>query len=325
MKKIFKPASLLFNILSLLSFFILGLLFAGWINAGKGQMLAGGAIVLGYGVLFGGIGLILSFFVTYNVKHQIIVIGNIVFAVFILATFGYFRYKFKQNQNEQDIQRQEIEQPKKPTILADNGKLLALNNITQQKATWAKKTMGLGFFTPNFHENPVLYFYGNPNLEKSVPDHTPTDSIVFKQFEQGGFEITQAPPWLVPEHMKLDYDLLYFEIQSLGREFAEVTVNTKTRYTVYVNRRAGKIIYWPEFLLNVHSVEFLPNTNQNVKERPFKASSNVNTPFSFLHPIRIKEDWMQVYLWNDNFEKVGSGWIQWKRNGELLITYSLLS
>lgn len=309
--------------MALLSFFVLGLLFAGWIEAGKGQMLAGGAIVLGYGVLFAGIAFVGSFFFTFYAKHRIIVIGNIILGLFLLASFGYFRYRFKQKQQERATQEQV--RPKKPTAPANDGKVLAFNSTIQPKLTHTEKSMGLGFFTPNFYDNPVLYFYGNPNLEKSVSDHTAMDSIVFKRLEQGGFEIAQAPPWLVPEHMKLDYDMLYFEVRSLGREFAEVTVNKQTQRTTYVNKHDGKIIYWPEFLINVHSVEFQSGSSQKVKARPFEASSDVPISFSFMHPVVVQNDWMQVELWNDNFDKVGKGWIRWRKDNQLLVVYSLLS
>ncbi|WP_343486457.1 hypothetical protein [Allomuricauda sp. d1] len=323
MKKLFKPASLLFNLLVLLAFFVLGLLFAGWIDAGKGQMLAAGAIVLGYGVLFGGIAFIASFFLTHHARHRTIVIGNIVLAVFLLVSFGYFRYRFKQRQQNRKPNYQE--QPKTPTAPVDNGKLIAMNKIDNHVISQTTTKMGLGFFAPNFYDHSTVFFYGNPNLEKSVMEHSPTDSVVFKRIEHRGFDIVQAPPWLVPEHLKLDYDLLYFQIRSLGKDFAEVVVNNQTGRTAYVNNHRGNIILWPEFLLGVHSVEFPSESNQKVKERPFVASSDINMSFSFMHPILVRDDWMLVELWNDNFNKVGEGWIRWREEGRLLVIYNLLS
>ena len=51
---------------------------------------------------------------------------------------------------------------------------------------------GIGFFKPNFYENPSLYFYGNVNLEKGLTEHLPMDSVEnsgkvrLKPFEQAG-------------------------------------------------------------------------------------------------------------------------------------------
>jgi hypothetical protein len=34
---------------------------------------------------------------------------------------------------------------------------------------------------------------------------------------------------------------------------------------------------------------------------------------------------MHVVLLNDDFKDLGKGWVQWQKDGELLISYSLLS
>ncbi len=324
MKKLFRPACLLFYLLMLLSFFFLGLFYAGWIEAGKGQMLAGGAIVLGYGVLFGGIAFIASFFIAYYAKQRFIVIANIILTIFIIATIVIFRSKYQKRKAERS--KEEYNRPTTPSAPAEkNERVLAYALLDKTSTMPANKKVGIGFFQPKFYEKSVLHFYGNPNLKKSVSDHTPFDSIVFRRLEQGGFEITQAPPWLVPEHMKLDYDMLYFKIKSLGREFAEVIVNAQTQRTTYVNKYDGKVVSWPDFLLSAHSIEFPSDSHQRVKARPFENASDLKVPFSFLRPVLIQEEWMQVELWDENFESVGKGWVRWKKEGELLITYSLLS
>lgn len=96
MKKNFKPACLLFNILCLLVFFIIGLYFAGWIEAGKNQGLAGGAIVLGWGVLFAGIAFAASFFLTYRLMHKTIVAANWILLALLLIGYGITHYRFVQ-------------------------------------------------------------------------------------------------------------------------------------------------------------------------------------------------------------------------------------
>lgn len=323
MKKFFKPAFLLFYLLMPLSFFFVGLFFAKWIDAGKGQMLAAGAIVFGYGVLFAGLAFVASFIIVRYTRHQYVVIANIVLSILLISCVLYFRVQYK-NRNKPAPTEHEKKAPK-PTAPAENGTLLVWSDIPKKQFYSTESEMGLGFFVPNFHNDPVLYFYGNVNWEKSVREHSPVDSIVFKKTEHGGFDIAQAPPWLVSEHLKLDYDMLYFKTVALGSEFAEVVVNTQTQRTALVNRHDGKIMFWPTFLLRVHSVEFPPGSQEKIRARPFAQASEVTLPYSFLKPIFVKSEWMQVELWNDNFDKVGKGWIQWRRNGKLLITYSLLS
>lgn len=98
MKKLFKPACLLFNILMLITFFFVGITYASIIEAGKGQMLASGAIVLGYALVSATVAFIVSFFITYRLKHKLIVNLNIVLALLIIAFFAYYSYQHKADQ-----------------------------------------------------------------------------------------------------------------------------------------------------------------------------------------------------------------------------------
>jgi hypothetical protein len=330
MKKLFKPASLLFNFLCLLVFFVVGIYVAGFIGAGKNQGLAGGAIVLGYGVLFAGIALIASFFATYHIVHKRIVIANWILFVLLLIGYGVTHYRFKKRQAEKEEQPKEIH-TKKTTTPVDSEPMAMLSkkeiHDTMNRAFENKtdQSMGMGYFLPNFHEYSVLYFYGELNLEKSLMEHSPIDSITFKRNKYNQFEIATAPPWLVPDILKLDYDMLYFKIESLTQEFAEVIVNEQNKQTSYVSRRAGNTVYWSDFLLGVHSVEFYPNSQEKVQLRPFRPSGTTNTPYEFMRPMRIKGEWMEVVLMDGDFQNVGKGWIQWKRDDKLLIMYNLLS
>ncbi|MDP2692092.1 MAG: hypothetical protein Q8O88_00450 [bacterium] len=331
MKKLLKPANIGFYILMLLACFALGLYFAEAIDAGKNQGLAGGAIVLGYGVLFGGIGFIASFFIAYFVDTKVIIKINYFLLLFLIIAWGYKYYQFKQRDKLQKEESEKFKPP--PTIPTEQTESLGMayykneasHLLTLKEAVEKNGEMGMGFFAPNYYENPVLYFYGNLNLEKSLMDHSPHDSITFKRNIHNQFEIATAPPYLVPEILKLDYDRLYFKIISVTEDFIEVIVNSTNGQTSYLDRRAGQVIYWPEFLLSMHSVEFFPNSKEKVRVRSFENSGEVNTPHEFMRAVQIKDEWMQVLLLDSNFKTVGKGWIQWKRNGKLLVMYNLLS
>jgi len=329
MKKLLKPASFAFYFLMLLVFFIVGIYVAKLIGAGKNQMLAGGAIVLGWGVMFAGGALLVSFFIVRYVSHKIIVRLNWILLVAIGILYGITHYQYlqREKQKEEDAKKENFDPT--PNVVTEPTALL-VKKIAAEKDTYEKpliqdKEMGMGFFSPNHYENPTLYFYGNPNLEKSIVEHMPVDSITFKRNQYGQFEIATAPPWLVPDILKLDYDILYFRIKSITQEFVEVTVNTTNGQTSYVNRSDGKVAFWGDFLMRMNSVEFYPNSNEKVRDRPFSSSGVSNTPYEFMRAVRIQNDWMQVLLLDGDFKTVGKGWIQWKRDNKLLILYNLLS
>ncbi|MEZ4858694.1 MAG: hypothetical protein R2781_07775 [Flavobacteriaceae bacterium] len=329
MKKLFRPASLLFNILCLLVFFIMGIYFAGLIDAGKNQGLAGGAIVLGWGVLFAGIAFIISFFITYKVEHRKIVIANWILFALLLTGYGITHYRFVQRDKLQKEENKPYQKKSTtPTKIAEPTAMLLLKERDGEvpiPSTIEEPSMGMGFFAPNYYENPTLYFYGNLNLEKSLMDHTPYDSITFKINKFNSYEIATAPPWLVPDHFKLDYDMLYFKIESVTEEFVEVVVNAQNNQTSYLSKRSGKVVYWPEFLLGVNSIEFAQGSAEKVRARPFEVSGEINTPYQFMKPIKVKGEWAEVLLLDGGFQKVGKGWVQWKKDNTLLIIYNLLS
>lgn len=335
MKTILKPARIAFYFLMLLVFFALGLYFAQYIEAGKGQGLAGGAIVLAYGVVFGGIAFVASFFLANIIPHKTLKRSNWILLMLLLAAWGYKWYEFQERdrlQKERNAPYQSKtteplsthqENFSQPLALANQTSrlFLAKNSIPLQQTD----EQSLGYFSPNFFNNPTLYCYGNINLEKSLMDHLPTDSITFKRNQFDQFEIATAPPWLVPEIQKLDYNMLYFKLIGISEDFAIIVGNSNTGQKVYVDRHAGKVIYWPDFLLTINSVEFLPNSKEKVHIKPITASSNVNVDYNFMRVLAVQQDWAHVLLLDDNFEKKGSGWIQWKRDGKLLIQYNLLS
>ncbi|MGI9544327.1 MAG: hypothetical protein ACR2MX_13790 [Cyclobacteriaceae bacterium] len=94
MKKLIKPSSLLLYLLSLVVFLMVGMVFAGVTGVAKGQGLAGGAIVLGYGVMFGFTALFISFFIAYYASHSVIINTNRVLAIALIIAAGIFTYRF---------------------------------------------------------------------------------------------------------------------------------------------------------------------------------------------------------------------------------------
>jgi hypothetical protein len=54
-------------------------------------------------------------------------------------------------------------------------------------------------------------------------------------------------------------------------------------------------------------------------------ASKVTVNFDFMKPILIHENWMKVVLMGADYSKKGEGWIQWQKEGKLLISYALLS
>jgi hypothetical protein len=317
MSKFIKPSSILFYLLSFLVFVIIGAAFAGLTGAAEGQGLAGGAIVLGYGIMFGFFAIIAAIVLVYSIPNKVIVIGNRVLFLLLLVLIAilFIRQKQRIKAKEDEAQSRKTTDFIKPAVYTE-----VKNNFPQTD----ENSIGMGFFSPNFYDYPVMYFYGNPNLSKTTQDNFRTDSIAFTQSDPGNYSISYAPPWLQPNHMKMDYGILYFEVQTLGMEFIEITVNTSTQRTSYVSRFEGNIILWPEFLLRVYAIEMIPGSPQTIRVNPLDYAGEVNNEYEFLQPISIKNEWLQVELQDKNLQPITTGWLRWKKEEKLLISYSLL-
>ncbi len=169
MKKLLKPYCIVFYFLMFLVFFLAGLSFASVIDAGKNQGLAGGAIVLGWGVLFGGIAFIVAVFTGFRIRPKILVKLNWVLLIVLLIAYGiaHFRYDSIKD-GEKPLQ----EIPAKPTSPVDNTTAMITDeipgNISDNPKQQIRTSMGLGFFIPDFYKRQVLHFYGDLNPDKPV-------------------------------------------------------------------------------------------------------------------------------------------------------------
>lgn len=332
MKKGFKPASIVFYILMFVVFFFIGIYIAGFVGAGKNQMLAGGAIVVGWGVMFAAIAFLASFFIVYYLQHKSIVRLNWILFVSLLILYGITHYRYiKRQKDKEKIEQAPIKHTKPISERATAVRYYKTANkvspvdIKSETIQTTDSEMGIGFFSPNYFEYPTFYFYGNVNLEKGLTDHAPVDSIVFTKDQHNNPTTSYAPPWLYPEHLKLDYGIIIFKVLGLSLDFAKVEVNKQNKQVAYIDKNKGKLITWPQFLLSINSVEFNENSLGKVFVKPLDYAGEVNVGFDFMQPLLVEEDWMYVRLVNDNLTEQGKGWIRWKKDNTLLIAYSLLS
>jgi len=305
----------LFVIFSLTGGFFSGALVAG-LTLPKQTGLEGGAVVLVYGVIGVIIGIALSLIFMNKIKPALlkkITIGLIIFNFFFIA---WIVFKVISALPETEQQQNPPHQKTQPIV--EPAMFLLPQN-------YEKTEVGLGMAKHDFYDKRVLYFY-SPNLEKSVLEHTPSDSIVFVQTEHHQFDISYAPPWFYPEHLKLDYDIFYMKILTLGKGWIEVEVNKQTGLSSWISASDVEIILWPEFLLTVFLLEN-PYPEKNILHvKPLlNASPYLLKNYSFLQPVMIKDSWVKVNLLDNDFNKTGEAWLRWYADGRLLISYSLLS
>jgi len=288
----------LFVLVCSLSGFFFGS-FLGSATLPKGSGLAGPATVLFYGLIGALITALLSIFLVRKIERKLIIKITIILALLNLIPIGWVVYRFVTVTSQT-----QKEEPKKLTPTQIRGSLISL--FLSSSKIYGETEMGLGMVKPDFYNRKVIYFYGFPNLEKPVSDHKPTDSLVFMQTEHNQIDISYAPPWFYPEHQKLDYDILYFKLLTMNRDWVQVELNKKTGQSAWMSRNDVSVLLWQEFLLNVFSIENLDPKSNLLRIKPLVHASEVMIKeYEIMAPVMIKDSWLKVNLFDKDFMKPG--------------------
>lgn len=279
----------------------------------KNVGLAGGAMVLGYGVIGLGIGLIISLLIRNKIPNKVLLGTNLVLFLFLFL-FGLRIYQQIQKSNAAAEQEREKLQKMKPTAPA--------KPISYPATT----TIGIGIAQPILSPKQTLYFYPAPKENQLPTQLTPLDSITFKKIP-GGIDIATAPPWLVPEKLKLDYQLFHFLVKSQSRYFLQVVGNKTNGQTAWIAKSQVNYQDWASFLLTVHSVEPLNWEDNPLRSKPLRHADpllkfNQN---NILQPLKIENNWIQVNILDQDYNPIQKGWIRWRSDTQLSISYALLS
>ncbi len=294
--------SLFVILFSIVGFFIGTLLSRFFIPKNVG--LAGGAMVLGYGVLGLFIGLVGSLIIQRYMNSGQLRTMNILGGLFSLAMIGWITYKMKSQPKQEPIDYSQMPITKEPTAPAE--------------ATQPKLLAGPGMAKPHFEKNQNL------NLYLTADDQsTPAATVVFENMD-----IASAPEWFLPEHLKLDYSMLFMKVKSRDKNMLEVEVNRDSKRTCWVKESEVSFMDWPTFYTNIFSVEAKNYADNPVREKPMthaQPMQNVNED-DILSVIKKEGDWLQVRISDSqDYSEKGTGWIRWRSDGELLLDYNLLS
>jgi len=320
MKNLIRPAALALYLLSILVFFLLGVYLAKWSGAGENQGLAAAAIVLGYGVMAAAGALLTALLLAYKLSTPIIIrinwIGLSLLLVLIALTAFNVNQRAKKNQEKLD---QEMPaKPRKTSPPADQQLLLSSMSIAKPVETPGY----LGMFALELMDNNVIHLYSNP---LATGAEAPVDSLITGKDKYGSPAISYAPPQFYPEHFKPDYNICLLKLVSLSRDWVELEINKSNQSRLWVPRAQGKVLLWPDFLMTVHSIEALPDSELVVRIKALSHASIVSTDYDFLRVIAVRDQWAKVELLTDDMKAHGTGWVQWHDNGRLNFRYNLLS
>lgn len=185
--------------------------------------------------------------------------------------------------------------------------------------------LGIGIASPTIAPEQPLYFYSEPDFDASPYQFKPVDSVTFTKGEHYK-DIATAPSWLVPEHIKLDYGIFTFRVVTYSQNWLEVIVNNTNGLTRWIDRQAVDYKEWGTYLTEIVAVEVIDVEKNPIRTKPQdNAGILAQVPGAQLRPIAVKGDWMMVSTVGLADRIVPTGWIRWKKDGVLLVMYSILS
>ncbi len=276
---------------------------------------AGGVTIFWYavfGALIVGIGtLAVVNKISKRAKQAWLIIASII-AVLLVAGLMY-RINSLENK-EPDYKNKPVTQPTLKLKLINYA-----HNTTQKQ----ENVPGIGFAFVKFQSLHPLYFYSTGQLDVDPFPDAIVDSVTF-QSDNHQITIATAPPWLVSEYLKMDYDVFMFKVMAITQNRIQVEVNKQLGKKLWLNLSDVSFMYWPKFILNANSIEAIDSEANPVKIKPLDhattLSSQGNTP---LRPLAVTNEWVLVST-NGLADRIApAGWIRWKKEGSILITYSL--
>lgn len=253
----------------------------------------------------------------------LLVIGPLALIMLLWLTKRILDQKAVQDeQREEEQERMRRIEPTAPTGSVLFASLASASNV-DLFASVSDLPMGLGMASPHLVPG-VVRMYGQPDLFD--PFHRPavSDSVVFVQGEHH-VEISFAPPWFVPAHMKLDYDLLLLRALTVSQNWIEVVVNEHDGRTAWILRHDLELRLWHEFILGVVAVETLDPATNPIRIKPLDhAAILADGANALLKPLAVCGDWLLVETHQLADCIQPTGWIRWREGGRLLVEYSLL-
>lgn len=119
MRNTFKLASFLCYLLTLVVFFFLGMYLVSWTGAAEGQGLAGGAIVLFYGLITAIIGLVLAIILANKSSIKTIKTVNVVLGVVLIVIASFITYQVMTQSDDSTPEPANERTPTAPTVVPE--------------------------------------------------------------------------------------------------------------------------------------------------------------------------------------------------------------
>lgn len=137
-----------------------------------------------------------------------------------------------------------------------------------------------------------------------------TDTAQVWPFPKDSFEPLSFHP---------DYMLLHLTCLDTFDNLFRVVANQSTGLVKYVeNNGLLKLMTWEQYVLSMFSIENDQDTNpirDEINGVPLDPDFDFDDP---VHPVEIHDDWLEVE-WDDGAGRRRTGWLIWRKNGQIIV------
>jgi hypothetical protein len=192
-------------------------------------------------------------------------------------------------------------------------------------------SLGKGILKIDINKLPVLFFYSD------TIHNTKLKTIEVIRAANGELSIKNASEsggWFKPEQLFFEYDIFMLRVRNKTQRWLQVYTDNEKGITMWTKADASqRFIEWPKFLLKeISAVDKNPSFELDIKTSPDESSKTIKKiePTDCFEVLEIKGEWMHIKTnleaeCNESKKVIKSGWIKWKLNNKLAISYSLMA
>ena len=188
---------------------------------------------------------------------------------------------------------------------------------------------GDGVLNVDLVRKPVLPFYND------TTDGGAAKIIRIETDSTGELKLFSAIPvaeWLDPEQFFPAYDIFTLRVDTIAGKWMRIFVNNGKGHTMWLMSAQGMtFIPWSiHFAKHTSAVEVVEGIVLTIHAAASDKSALIRRtmPGDCFKVRTVKGDWMQVETspdCNNNAKQIRSGWIRWKRDNNILVTYSSIA
>lgn len=189
--------------------------------------------------------------------------------------------------------------------------------------------LGQGILNIDFEQLPTIQFFSDTTQSKPVRTVRVTKTKTEEYTLQNNSQVTT---WFKPEGLWLDYSIFVIRVDTIVGKWYRVYIDNNKGTTLWTKADpTKKCVKWQTFLVKESTaINKSPDFSIDIKTSPSDSSTTIKRieKTDCFEALEIKGDWLRIRTntkldCNESKKTIKSGWIKWRQNNRLTISYGL--